>query len=350
MVTDVVLSPGDALTSDRSDILQAYERYRTRSPKAAEAEAATLLSPHRLSVDRDRASFSALGRFAGTGDVTVCQMSYGSEVTIDRVAQERYLAIVAPTAGHLEVRHRGQQYVISAGRSLAVLTPGEPVHMSWASGCEIFGLRADAQAMRAALKALAPHADDRPLRFRDPALDFRSGIAVYGAARLLADVFSQYPSAEQISHRIIQMLADQVLNAVLLGLENNHSDEIRRNAPAYRAASVNAAIELIDAETCATHSVTDLARHCGVTVRGLELGFRKALGATPHEFLQHRRLEKAHAELRTADAADGVTVTQIAVRWGFWHTGRFAARYREVYGVMPSQTLRLGPEAGRRPL
>ena len=174
--------------------------------------------------------------------------------------------------------------------------------MSWAPGCEIFGLRADTQAMRAALQSLAPHADDRPLRFRDAALDFRSGIAVYGAARQLADVFSQYPSAEQISHRIIQILADQVLNAVLLGLENNQSDQIRRHARADRAVSVSTAIELIDAETCATHSVTDLARHCGVTVRGVELGFRKSLGVTPHAFLQRTRLEKAHGELRVADA------------------------------------------------
>jgi AraC-like DNA-binding protein len=195
--------------------------------------------------------------------------------------------------------------------------------------------------MQAALKALAPHADDRPLRFPVPALDIRCGIAVYGAARLLADMFSQYASAEQIPPRIIRVLADQVLNAVLLGIENNHSDEIRRNAQAQCTPSVSMAIELIDAETCATHSVADLARHCGVSVRGLELGFRKALGVTPHAFLQRRRLEKAHCELKAAAAADGVTVTQVAARWGFWHTGRFAARYREVYGVMPSQTLRL---------
>ena len=50
-------------------------------------------------------------------------MSYGSEITIDRVAQDRYLAIVAPTVGHLEIRHRGERHVISAGRSLGVLSP-----------------------------------------------------------------------------------------------------------------------------------------------------------------------------------------------------------------------------------
>lgn len=49
------------LAPDGCGILRAYERYHTQSPKAAEAEAAALLSPHRLSVERNRAGFRALG-------------------------------------------------------------------------------------------------------------------------------------------------------------------------------------------------------------------------------------------------------------------------------------------------
>lgn len=51
-------------TPVHSDFLQAYERYRTRSPEAAEVASAAFLSPHRLSVGRDRDDFQAMGRFA----------------------------------------------------------------------------------------------------------------------------------------------------------------------------------------------------------------------------------------------------------------------------------------------
>ena len=32
------------------------------------------------------------------------------------------------------------------------------------------------------------------------------------------------------------------------------------------------------------------------------------------------------------------TVQEIAQRWGFWHTGEFAADYRRLFGELPSQT------------
>lgn len=43
--------------------------------------------------------------------------------------------------------------------------------------------------------------------------------------------------------------------------------------------------------------------------------------------------------------ADGLTVADVAMRWGLMHTGRFAAAYRRTYGESPSETLR-----GRHPI
>lgn len=40
------------------------------------------------------------------------------------------------------------------------------------------------------------------------------------------------------------------------------------------------------------------------------------------------------------DADDSTTVTDVAVRWGFTHTGRFASSFRRKYGVLPSEVLR----------
>jgi AraC family ethanolamine operon transcriptional activator len=32
-------------------------------------------------------------------------------------------------------------------------------------------------------------------------------------------------------------------------------------------------------------------------------------------------------------------VHEVAQRWGFWHTGEFAADYCRLFGELPSQTL-----------
>ena len=46
------------------------------------------------------------------------------------------------------------------------------------------------------------------------------------------------------------------------------------------------------------------------------------------------RLDRVRKEL-TGDAVPA-SVTEVAVRWGFTHTSRFAADYRRRFGVAPS--------------
>jgi AraC-like DNA-binding protein len=57
-------------------------------------------------------------------------------------------------------------------------------------------------------------------------------------------------------------------------------------------------------------------------------------------YLLRTRLTCAHADLLAAVPHDGVTVTGVAADCGFGHQGRFAAAYRDRYGVAPATTLR----------
>jgi AraC-like DNA-binding protein len=86
-------------------------------------------------------------------------------------------------------------------------------------------------------------------------------------------------------------------------------------------------------------SVADVAAAASVTVRAVQLAFRRHLDTTPLAYLRRVRLAHAHQELLAADPARE-TVTAVAYRWGFASTSRFAAEYRAAYGVTPSQTLR----------
>jgi len=77
-----------------------------------------------------------------------------------------------------------------------------------------------------------------------------------------------------------------------------------------------------------------------VTIRAIQLAFRRHLDTTPSAYLRRVRLDHAHQQLCAASPGDGVTVTEIATRWGFASPSRFAASYRDTYGVLPSHTLR----------
>ncbi|MFI5838014.1 AraC family transcriptional regulator [Micromonospora sp. NPDC051300] len=77
-----------------------------------------------------------------------------------------------------------------------------------------------------------------------------------------------------------------------------------------------------------------------VTPRALQTAFRRHLGITPTAYLRRVRLDRAHRDLTAARRAEGDTVAAIARRWGYLHTGRFAADYRAAYGRPPGDTLR----------
>jgi AraC family transcriptional regulator, ethanolamine operon transcriptional activator len=51
------------------------------------------------------------------------------------------------------------------------------------------------------------------------------------------------------------------------------------------------------------------------------------------------RLNAVRQELKAA-AAGTAAVWEVAQRWGFWHSGEFAADYRRLFGELPSQTLK----------
>jgi transcriptional regulator GlxA family with amidase domain len=133
-----------------------------------------------------------------------------------------------------------------------------------------------------------------------------------------------------------------VMRGLLLTALHEHRDELAAPAPAAGASVVRRAREYIEANADQPLVVADIARACGVGVRGLQHGFQRSMEVSPTDYLRHVRLRYAHGDLLAADPT-ATTVEAVAHRWGFTHRGRFAAQYRDRYGVQPSETLRQRP-------
>lgn len=102
--------------------------------------------------------------------------------------------------------------------------------------------------------------------------------------------------------------------------------------------TVRRAIAFIEDNAAADITAADIARAARVSIRAMQLAFRRHLDTTPMAYLRRVRLSSADADLRAANGS----VTTIAARWGYARPSVFAAHYRAVYGVSPSQTLRSG--------
>jgi AraC-like DNA-binding protein len=113
----------------------------------------------------------------------------------------------------------------------------------------------------------------------------------------------------------------------------------------YRDASTNTlarAVKFIESNADLDIGVADIARAACVSVRAIQIAFRRHRQLTPTQYLRRVRLIRAHEQLRAAMPGDGTTVTEVAMRWGFIDASRFAADYRSVFGCTPTRTLRGG--------
>jgi transcriptional regulator GlxA family with amidase domain len=100
-------------------------------------------------------------------------------------------------------------------------------------------------------------------------------------------------------------------------------------------AALRRAISFIEASPDLDVTVADIARAAHVSVRAIQVAFRRHLDTTPMAYLRKVRLDGARAELLNAIPDQGLTVTAVASRWGWARPSRFAADFRAAYGQHP---------------
>ncbi|GIJ79139.1 AraC-type DNA-binding protein [Micromonospora phaseoli] len=103
-------------------------------------------------------------------------------------------------------------------------------------------------------------------------------------------------------------------------------------------ATLRRATAFIDEHADRDIGAADIAAAAQVSLRALQLAFRRHLDTTPMAHLRRVRLDRAHLDLLQADPRQE-TVSAIASRWGFLSHSRFTARYHATYGFPPSRTL-----------
>lgn len=90
----------------------------------------------------------------------------------------------------------------------------------------------------------------------------------------------------------------------------------------------------------APHTVRDLCRVANDSERTLQYAFRDRFGIPPKSYLMALRLNGVRRDLRRADP-DSTRITDLAIKWGYWHMSQFAADYRRFFGELPSNTINL---------
>lgn len=167
-----------------------------------------------------------------------------------------------------------------------------------------------------------------------------------GAARRLRAAVSHLDEvvlgeAFGVSSRLVVAAAEQYVAAQLLAtFPSNVADEVLRDSRDAHPAALRRAVIHIEAHAQDDLTPTGIAAAAHVSVRSLQLAFRRHLDSTPMGYVRQVRLAGVHIDLVAGGADDAVA--EISARWGFRHQGHFGQAYREAYGETPGTTLRRG--------
>jgi AraC-type DNA-binding domain-containing proteins len=264
-------------------------------------------------------------------------ISYGADVTIDPGALETFYLLQIPIRGGATIRHHREEFVSNPGRA-ALLNADRATVMQWWAGCE----QVLVQIRKSALIDFAERMLERRLPGElvfDPKVelgraDLRSFRLLLAAMFHAADATAGPNARDSLTSAFNE---ERVLEALLFAQPHSLSAFMDRQlAPAPR--QVKRAHDFIRQNAARPIALSDIAAASGVGARSLQIGFRRAFGITPMQALCRERLRRARLDLEAG--APGETVTDVALRWGFTHLGRFSADYRTAFGELPRETLR----------
>ena len=132
---------------------------------------------------------------------------------------------------------------------------------------------------------------------------------------------------------------DCLATALAVHLLNHHSSESQKaramngGVPGRRLRQVLAHIEDNLAQDL---SLTEIAQVAGLSVSHCKTAFRKSIGQSIHQYVIHRRVERARMLL----GEGAMSISQVALETGFAHQSHLAFHMRRVLGVSPASILR----------
>lgn len=239
------------------------------------------------------------------------------------------LPVLAGTRAWLDGKEVG-------ARSIATRVAGDTPHLRTFGAHEAGAITVDQEVLREAAAVLLGCECLAPLVW--PAtvveLDPRYGERITAVHRAAGEVLARFGA--EIGTPGLHLLRDRVLAVLVtaMGGDRFKSDHKARQA---QTASMARIERYIDEHRESAIGLQDLCRGTGLALRTVETIVRSRTGLPALAYLHRRRL--AYARVALLNPVASTCVTEVAMRFGFLHLGRFAGAYRQNYGESPSQTL-----------
>ncbi|MET7834805.1 AraC family transcriptional regulator [Micromonospora sediminicola] len=289
-----------------------------------------------MRIDSDERRYRLSHRRLHAGPIRVDRVVQSADLRVE-VAEIESLVVCESTTSTVTRSCDGEESRYRPGDVFLNARPGRPYRVRWQPG-EVVLCQLDRQLFDQ-IASPAPGRRPSPVRFTglEPGsavlADHWRATAHYVRLAVLSN-----PEASR--QPLVLGAAARTLAAAALAVFPNTalSEPTGRDRRDAVAPVLRRAISFMEEHAHRDIGPADVAAAAAVSVRSLQLAFRRHLDSTPMAHLRQIRLERAHQDLRLGDPQHD-TVNRIATRWGFLSHSRFTAHYRSVFGIPPSRTL-----------
>lgn len=317
--------------------------FNTTDVDEASAVASRVFYRHTLEPIRPK-NFAANLTFGTFGKLTAGLVNYSSELRSDVGGLDMTYSVGVPLRGDFDARF-GRTDVNCNTSTAIVATPTSRISFrGWTCSSDtLLVLKLDRETLDGHLRKLLGREHVGEIRF-NPSLNLAEGRGAQWlqlASTLALTLTSASSSSERdfaTNPLMSAQLSSLIMTGLLLATDNPYRDDLDAWTKPIASRLVRHAVEIIESRANEPLTIPDIAAEIGCSVRSLQLGYRKHLNMTPRAHLARVRLAHAHTALSAASPAT-TTVAEVAAQWGFNSSGRFAAQYRKVYGVVPYSTL-----------
>ena len=331
----------------RSGLLSQMPNRRVYASRNVE-QAAAFMASRELRLDlppRAAGEFDFVANAAYMPGSYLGCIQYGAAATIQvpqvRARDDYWLHF--PARGSWEIHNSAGTVMCSPEQAVFSAPVGHRTLCEPGSACFIFS--ASRATVLARLAMLLGDAPGEPLEFA-PTMNIASRPGRWLLRHLQFSLEELNEADEsQRSGAFLRMYEELMVTAMLLSQPHNFSERLNHLDRPARPRGVQLALDYIETHLDRPLTLDDLVSVTGVPGRTLLKHFSDHHGVSPMRYWRDRRFVRVReALLRTRDNA---SVTDVAMAWGFYHLGRFAAEYARRFGESPSETRRRSHGSGR---
>lgn len=274
--------------------------------------------------------------YVNPGNFRLAHLQWQGALHIEQQQPDHLYVIYLVLAGSIEQQINQRQTIHCASDLAIILSPGQILVGTTSNQGEALLIGMERHLVEQSLEAILERPLNQPVVF-EPAISLAHELG--GSLKEFAQfLWKGVADAAVLSPLVIEELEQAFLACLLKGVPHNYSEALLQHCVGALPCYVQKAQAFIAANLQLDLRLEDISAAVGVSSRLLEKAFACHCDCSPMQFLKQMRLHRVREEL--CQATSETRVVDVMLRHGFVQGGKFARAYRELFGELPSETLK----------